>query len=83
MRNRELILKTIMSDITKCIGTGCPWKTKCHRFTAPADPEYQAEFYQIPGKWVEELFNCEMFWGDAQKRIYDQLKSIMRGDENQ
>jgi hypothetical protein len=74
------------SDITKCSGDGCPWKLKCHRFLAPANQFRQSFFSEIPGKPVEELFSCSMFWGIEQDRIYNQLKSIMSGktesDEN-
>lgn len=42
-----------MSDITKCKGTNCPIKEKCHRFIAKEHDIQQSWFIEIPGKWTE------------------------------
>jgi hypothetical protein len=67
-----------MSDITKCIGTDCPHKEKCYRFTAPADKYHQAYFAGTPIKDGK----CDMFWGEAQISILNQLKEIVKGGED-
>jgi hypothetical protein len=68
-----------MSDITKCIGTNCPHKEKCYRFTAPADKYAQAYFTEPPIKDGK----CDMFWGEAQISILNQLKEIVKGGEDE
>lgn len=69
------------SDITKCSGAGCPWKSKCVRYITPANEYRQAYFSDTPGKMVEEVFACEMFWGDARQNIMNQLNDIVDGKE--
>lgn len=68
-----------MPDITMCEGYDCPWKTKCHRFTAKPSNYRQAYFIDFPGKMVEELFTCDFFWGEKSDRIYQDLKDICKG----
>jgi len=60
-------------DITMCKGGDCPFKEKCKRFTAIADEHCQAWFIDIP----YEDDKCDMYWGDNQDGIYEQLKTIM------
>jgi hypothetical protein len=67
------------TDITKCLGTDCPWKEKCVRYTTPADEHYQAYFSTPPGKKIEEVFTCDMFWGEQQEGVLKQLKDIVNG----
>jgi len=69
------------TDITKCLGTDCPWKSKCVRYITPADKDIQAYFSTPPGKMVEEVFACDMFWGAAQEMIMEQLRNITNGSE--
>jgi len=64
-----------MADITKCKGTNCPHKEKCYRFTAPAN-EYQSYFSKPP---IKEDKTCDMFWGQTQTDILNQLKDILGG----
>jgi hypothetical protein len=61
-----------MPDITKCLGTDCPLKEQCYRFTSKAD-EYQAFFVEVPYKDGK----CEMFWGDNNEEIFKQLQDII------
>jgi len=65
-----------MSDITKCQDDKCPARLMCYRFTAPAG-ERQA--YGIFNR-EEDADNCEMFWGNKQENILNQLKDIMNGN---
>jgi len=68
------------SDITKCEGDGCPIKDGCYRYVTPANPHRQAFFSETPGYTDGGEFICDMFWGVAQERIYNQLKDIFNGD---
>ena len=70
------------TDITKCSGEGCPWKSKCVRYITPADKDIQAYFSTPPGKMDdEEVFVCDMFWGAAQEMIMEQLRNITNGNK--
>jgi hypothetical protein len=71
-----------MSDITMCSGTNCPKKEECYRFTAYVNEYRQSWFCEPPFKIVEDKFTCEMFWGDANEGILNQLKDIMNGKGN-
>lgn len=62
-----------MSDITMCKGTGCPFKEGCFRYTAnPSDYQW---FFKTP-PFKEDT--CEMYWGDLQSDIWNQLKDIVK-----
>jgi hypothetical protein len=61
-----------MADITMCKGGECPFKEKCKRFTATADEHWQSYFIDIP----YEDGKCDMYWGENQDSIYEQLKTI-------
>ena len=66
-----------MPDITMCLGTDCPQKETCYRFTAKPN-EYWQSYFSVPpikdGK-------CEYYWGDNSERIFNQLKDIVNGKE--
>jgi hypothetical protein len=64
-----------MTDICKCKGTDCPLKETCYRFTAKSDDVYQSYFVDPPIKDGK----CDMFWGETQKEILNQLKNIVNG----
>jgi len=79
------------TDYTSCSSNNCPIKEKCKRFTGPKEPLNQSYFTEIPGKWENEIgsfsdgFNCirrvwkcQMFWGEAQDSIMNQLNEIMK-----
>lgn len=70
-----------MSDITKCSGDGCPWKTKCFRFTVPNNPDYQSTFVDIPGKYIDEVFSCKFIWSSSAEFINGELR-IITGEFN-
>jgi hypothetical protein len=62
-----------MPDITMCLGTNCPHKETCYRFTAkPSD--YQSYFMTPPIKEGK----CDMYWGKDQINIWNQLKEIVK-----
>ena len=62
-----------MPDITMCLGTNCPHKEKCYRFTAKPS-EYWQSYFSVPpikdGK-------CEMYWGDNAQSVWGQLQDIV------
>ena len=45
-----------MADISKCVGSNCPVRNNCYRYTAPAS-SYQSyvDFQYVDG-------NCDYFW---------------------
>lgn len=63
-----------MSDITKCLGTGCPYKESCFRYTATPNEYWQSYFIDSPIKNGK----CEMFWGEKSEAILGQLKEIVK-----
>jgi hypothetical protein len=65
-----------MADITKCKGDGCRIKETCYRFRAMAGMR-QSFFVTSPIKDGE----CEMYWGEAAKATYDQVKEILNSDK--
>ena len=63
-----------MPDITMCLGTGCPHKETCYRFTAKPSEYRQAYFMEAPIKEGK----CDMYWGENQINIWNQLKEIVK-----
>lgn len=61
-----------MPDITMCYGGDCPYKERCYRYTAKPD-EYQSYFVKPPFKDDK----CDLYWGDEQEAIWNQLKDIV------
>ena len=66
-----------MSDITMCKGqigaTICPYKDRCHRYTAKANEYYQSYFVGLPIKDGK----CDYYWGENGESIWNQLKEIV------
>ena len=60
-------------DITMCVGTDCPHKEKCFRYTAKPS-EYQSYFMEAP---IQDE-KCEMYWGENAESIWKQLKEITK-----
>jgi hypothetical protein len=63
-------------DITMCLGTNCPYKESCYRFTAKPSEYMQSYFMNPPIKDGK----CKMYWGDLAEAIWGQLKDIMRDE---
>jgi hypothetical protein len=63
-----------MADITMCMGTNCPQKETCYRFTAKPNEYRQAYFIEPPLKEGK----CEMYWGENAEAIFNQLKEILK-----
>jgi hypothetical protein len=64
-----------MADYTMCKGGSCPFKEKCERFTSTANEHRQAWFIDVP----YEDGKCDMYWGENQESIYNQLIYIVSG----
>lgn len=45
-----------MPDITKCIGTNCPLKENCYRYTSKSS-HYQSFFMEVP--FNKKTNSCE------------------------
>jgi hypothetical protein len=56
------------------MGTDCPHKEKCYRFTAKPN-EYRQSYFMTPP--IKEG-KCDMFWGENQINIWNQLKEIVK-----
>lgn len=63
-----------MADITMCIGTNCPQKESCYRFTAKANEYRQSYFTEPPIKNGK----CDMYWGENAKLAWKDLKDIIK-----
>jgi hypothetical protein len=64
-----------MPDIDMCMGTDCPYKETCYRFTAkPSD-------YQSYIKPPIKDGKCDMYWGDLSESIWNQLQEIVKKKE--
>lgn len=63
-----------MPDITMCLGTDCPHKETCYRFTAKPSEYYQSYFTEPPIKDGK----CNMYWGENAEAIFNQLKDIVK-----
>lgn len=66
-----------MSDITKCMGQGCPIKDKCKRYTSEnsiKNSMCQSYFIESPIKDGK----CDMYWGEQNESIFNQLKTILK-----
>lgn len=73
----------IMSDITKCHGFDCPVKEKCKRFTTTPSEIWQAYFLDPPYTITDNIFKCDMYWGDKQDAIMQQLMGIVTGKDGE
>jgi hypothetical protein len=71
----------IMSDITKCSGFECPVKEKCKRFNTKEDSIWQAYFLNPPYIITDNVFKCDMFWGENAEFIMKQLMGIVSGKD--
>lgn len=64
-----------MPDITMCKGDDCPFKEKCHRYTA--EPEEYQSYFLVPPFTIENgKPDCEMFWGQSSDKLFVELTSI-------
>jgi hypothetical protein len=63
-----------MPDICMCLGTNCPYKESCYRFTAKPDEYWQSYFMEPPIKDGK----CDMYWGDLAESIWGQLQDIVK-----
>jgi hypothetical protein len=62
-------------DITMCVGTNCPHKETCHRYTAKPS-EFRQSYFSVPPIKEGE---CGYYWGSTSEDIWNQLKDIVEG----
>jgi hypothetical protein len=72
-----------MPDITMCHGFECPVKEKCKRFTSKPSNVWQAYFLSPPYAITDNVFECNMFWGDTQDAIMKELMGIVSGKDGE
>jgi len=72
-----------MPDITLCHGFECPVKEKCKRFTAKSSEHWQAYFLDPPYAVTDNVFKCDMFWGENAEAIMQQLMGIVTGKDGE
>lgn len=53
-----MMLGVNMADITMCVGTDCPKKESCYRYTAPVNKYRQSYFVDVP---LKEDKTCDEF----------------------
>jgi len=58
------------TDYTSCVGTNCPIKNSCKRFTGPKDPYGQSYFVDMPCEWHDDWFYCEYWWDNKPLKKY-------------
>ena len=63
-----------MPDITMCMGTNCPHKETCYRYTVKPSEYWQAYFMKSPIKDGK----CYMYWGENAEAVWNQLKEITK-----
>jgi hypothetical protein len=63
-----------MSDITMCVGTNCPHKETCYRYTATPNEFRQSYFMETPIKDGK----CDMYWGKNGESVWNKLKEIVK-----
>jgi hypothetical protein len=64
-------------DIAMCLGTDCPQKESCYRYTAKPNEYRQSYFSVAPIKDGK----CDMYWGEKAEAIFTELKDIVKGKE--
>lgn len=65
-----------MTDISKCMGNGCPLREKCYRFTAPSD-DWQS--YLVGSPYDAKTESCVMFWPIISGEAPERLMRILEG----
>jgi hypothetical protein len=61
----------MMADISMCIGSNCPLKLNCYRYTARANPYRQA---YGAFKYDEKRQKCEYFWQNSESKKGEVIK---------
>lgn len=72
-------------DITLCVTDKCPLRQECHRWqsdTVKNYSKYNSYFVDPPFKINKGKFECDMYWGDSSKYLFEQLTSIVNGRDN-
>lgn len=75
-------------DICKCITDKCPVRESCHRWQKDwtknyLKDQYCSYFSEPPFKIKDGKFECDMYWGDKTKLIYEHLKEVINAQRIQ
>lgn len=65
-----------MADITMCKGEYCELRETCKRYTSQPNEYRQAYFSKEPNV---DSYHCDMYWGNKQEQVFNQLKDITNG----
>jgi len=69
-------------DITRCKGDKCPVKDRCYRYISDLKDEEKIDesYFATPPFTIEDkTFKCEMFWGENNDYIINQIENILNG----
>ena len=72
-------MKTLPYDSTFCKARGCLLSETCLRARIPETEQPIAIFTDEPFKFVDNKFDCPMYWGETQISIFEQLNDIVNG----
>lgn len=63
-----------MVDIAKCSGVNCPIRDRCNRFSQYSSNH---DIINHPYKIENGVFSCDLFWGESQTQMLNQLEEIV------
>jgi hypothetical protein len=70
----------LSKDHIFCYGRGCLLSEKCMRTKIPKEEVHI--FTDEPFRVIDNKFTCEMFYGELQESIMNQLNEIINGKDN-
>ena len=76
-------MKTLPYDSTFCKARGCLLSETCLRARIPETDQPITIFTDEPFKFVDNKFDCPMYWGETQISIFEQLNDIVNGKDNE
>lgn len=65
-----------MADIQKCVGTGCPLRERCYRYTAPSSDFNQSYLITVPFKEGGLITTCSYYLIDYKKDNRNIFKTL-------
>lgn len=57
-----------MANTSMCLGTDCPVKDRCYRFTAPKSEKYQDYLKSVPFRRENGKIECDLFIRDRRPK---------------
>ena len=62
-------------EISKCMGTDCPKRKQCLRYTQVAEL-YQSYLMKAPYDPVAD--RCKLFWGKTEERVHNKVAEMLK-----